>query len=68
MNSIAEDTSTVSETSAISQCMAQSMRKRRTVAGGCLDENTGYRTPEMDTYDSALPYEYGYVSTNGRLW
>jgi hypothetical protein len=52
----------------ISQLMDQSMRKGRTVAGGCLDENTGYRTLEMDTYDSALPYEYGCVSTNGHLW
>jgi hypothetical protein len=65
VNSIADDASTVSETS---QPMAQSMRKGRTVAGGCLDENTGYRTLEMDTYDSALPYEYGCVSTNGHLW
>jgi hypothetical protein len=68
MNSIAEDALTVNESSVISQLMDQSMKKGRTVAEGCLDENTGFRTLEMDTYDSALPYEYEYVSTNGHLW
>lgn len=68
MNSIAEDASTASETWVISQPMDQGMRKGRTVAGGCLDENTGCHIPEMDTYDSALRYEYGCVSTNGHLW